>query len=326
MAHEDYYDILGVKRDADAAEIRRAYRRLAKQYHPDRNPGNPAAEGKFKKVQEAYGVLGSAEKRKDYDAYGSAAVGDVRTRPGGQSVYTWGGGSTIDLDDLEDLFTAFGKGGGPRASVFEQIFGRGGHDRRAAGPRPAQRGRDIEQPVRLSFEQAVFGTTVDVVLQHSGGDRRRETLNVKIPPGVSDGQRIRIRGKGQSGEGGGPPGDLHLICQVASHPEFRREGADILATVPVSLTDAVLGGRITVPTLEGPVTMTLPPGSSSATRLRLRGRGVPKERGERGDQIVTIEIRVPRALSPRQRELFEELRRCEREPVEPATDNVGVHP
>ncbi|RJP32271.1 MAG: hypothetical protein C4547_14135 [Phycisphaerales bacterium] len=308
MAHEDYYKILGVSKDADDATIRRAYRRLAKQYHPDRN-SSPDAVRKFKEVQEAHAVLSDPEKRKQYDRFGRAAVGGVSSGPRGERVYTWGGESQINMDDLEDLFAAFGgRGGGNRASIFDQIFGGRG---RGPSQEPAQRGQDLEQTVDLTFDQALHGASVSVTL-HDGGSGRRQTLDVKIPPGVADGQKIRLRGKGQPGAGGGPPGDLHLICRVEPHPVFGRHGDDIHCTVDVSVTDAVLGGRIEVPTLEGPVQMTVPPGSSSGARLRLRDRGAPRPDGTRGSQVVTLRVVVPTGLEPEERSCYETLRDIER--------------
>ncbi len=310
MAHEDYYTILGVPRDADDATIRRAYRRLAKEYHPDRN-NSPDAVRKFQEVQEAHSVLSDAEKRRQYDRFGRAAVGGVKSGPQGERVYTWGGGSQINMDDLEDLFSAFGGrgAGGGRASVFDQIFG-GGRGRAAAAQHPQQRGQDIEQTVQLSFDQSLRGTSVALTLQEGGGGRR-QTLDVKIPPGVADGQKIRLRGKGQPGMGGAAPGDLLLVCRVAPHPTFSRHGDDIHCTVDVPVTTAVLGGRIDVPTLEGPVAMTVPPGSSSGARLRLRDRGAPRADGSRGNQVVTLRVTVPAGLEPEERSHYEALREIE---------------
>jgi len=211
------------------------------------------------------------------------------------------------MDDMEDLFTAFGGGGGG-ASIFDQIFG-GGNRRR--GPAP-QRGADIEQAVDLTFEQAVFGTGISVVLHQTGAGTGRQTLEVKIPAGVADGQRIRVKGKGQPGPGGGSAGDLHLVCRVQPHQRFTRAGPDIHVTVPVNVCEAALGAKIDVPTLDGVVTMTLPPGSSGGTRLRLKGRGVPRPSGRgRGDQYVTIRIVVPEELTSQQRQLYEALQAAE---------------
>ncbi|MCC7292292.1 MAG: J domain-containing protein [Phycisphaerales bacterium] len=338
MPQDDYYAILGVARTASADEIKRAYRKLAKQHHPDRNPGNPSAERKFKEVQQAYSVLGDATKRADYDAYGSVGVGRVQTDPGGRRVYTWGEGQAVNVEDLEDLFSAFGgAGGGRHASIFDQIFGghdgarasagasgragpRGGSSSGRGGPRspwaqprqaePPQSGEDVTEEVSLSFEQAVFGTNLQLTVQRPDG--RRETLDVRIPPGVCEGQRIRIKGRGESGGGGGQPGHLYLVCRIRPHPIFTRDGLDLHVTLPVTISEAALGAKIEVPTLDAAVTMTLPPGTSSGTKLRVKGKGVAAgAAGERGDLIVTTQIVVPKDLTPRQKELLTLLQNTE---------------
>ena len=298
MGRDDYYTTLGVAKSASQDEIKRAYRKLAKQYHPDRNPGDKAAEAKFKEVQEAYEVVGDAQKRQEYDRFGRGGVGRWQDQPHGQRVYTWGGGSQVNLDDLEDLFTAFG-GSGSGASVFSNFFGR-----RHREPAP-RRGADVEEITSLPFEQAIHGATVEVdIADRAGG--RHETLSVKIPPGVENGKRIRLRGRGHPGENGGPAGDLYLICSVRPHKFFERHGADIHIEVPVSLTEAALGAKVDVPTIDGTMTMTLPAGTSGGTKLRLRGKGVPRGKsGERGDQIAIIRVVAPRNLTPEQRQLFE---------------------
>jgi DnaJ-class molecular chaperone len=303
----DYYEVLGVDRKASADEIKRAYRRLIKKYHPDRNPDDPSAEGRFKEVQAAYDVLGNKEKRAEYDQFGEAAVGHWQTEPTGQRVYTWGSGSQIPYDDLQDLFSAFG-GGASGASVFGDLFG-GGRARtgrrRKARPTPTP-GRDEERVVRLSFEEAVRGTTVEVPVSQDG--KKRETLQVRIPAGVEDGKRIRIRGRGGSGRAGGAAGDLYLRCEVGRHPYYRRQGRDIHVDLPVSIVEAALGAKVEVPTLSGPVTLTIPPGTSSGARLRLRGKGIQPPDGAAGDQIVDVQVVAPRSLNETQQRILEQLR------------------
>jgi DnaJ-class molecular chaperone len=301
------YEVLGVKQSASQDEIKRAYRRLAKEYHPDRNPNDASAEGKFKEVQQAYEILGNAEKRADYDRFGEAGVGEWATGPQGQRVYQWGGGSSINMDDLEELMSAFGGGGGPRASVFEQIFG-GPRGRRAA----PQRGADEAGSVSLSFRQAFDGAIVTVQLSKRG-DGRNETLDVKIPAGVEDGQKIRIAGRGHTGRHGGPAGDFYLVCRVQRHPYFTRHGADIHLDVPISVCESALGAKIDVPTMGGPVTLSVPEGTASGRKLRLKGRGFPKRGGsERGDQYAIIRVVPSESLTEEQRRLYEKLRDLER--------------
>lgn len=303
----DYYEILGVPRTASEEEIKRAYRKLAKQYHPDRNPNDASAESKFKEVQQAYGVIGDPKKRKQYDEFGEAAVGEWATDPRGQKVYQWGGGSKINAEDLEDLFSAFGRN--EHADVFDQFFG-GGQRGTRRRPRP-ERGNDIEQDIRLSFEQAVHGATVAVRLRSERNDHV-SSLEVKIPPGVEDGQRIRVKGQGRPGRLGGPAGDLFLACHVTPHPYFSRQGRDILLEVPVTVTEAVLGARLEVPTIHGNATMTLPPGTMSGTRLRMKGRGIAGGgRESAGDQYVVVTIVPPKTLTPEEQELYLRLKQLD---------------
>lgn len=293
--------MLGVNRSATADEIKRAYRALAKKHHPDRNPGDASAEARFKEVQHAYSVLSDAKKRQQYDQYGDVAVGEWQTRPTGERVYQWGDGSAVRGEDLEDLFSAFGGQGGG-SGIFEQIFGnfnRGGT--RTASPRRAV---DEEHPIRLTFDQAVRGTTLSLDLTQGGG--RRERIDVKIPPGVEEGQKIRVRGRGP-GSNGGSPGNLILVCRIDPHPYFRREGADVYVDVPVSVTEATLGAKVDVPTIDGRATVSLPPGTPSGAKLRLKGRGVVRRNGEHGDQYVVVQIAPPKSLGDEERTLIEKL-------------------
>jgi len=299
----DFYKTLGVERNATADEVKRAYRQLTKQFHPDRNPDDPEADRRFKEVQEAYAVLGDKDKRAEFDQFGDAAVGHWETGPTGQRVYTWGTGTQIPVDDLEDLFTAFGGG----ASVFGDIFGRGGGRtarRRRPAPTPA-RGENVERGVNLSFEHAIHGTNVEVDVARDG--QKRQTLDVKIPPGVEDGQRIRVKRGGMPGQNGGSPGDLFLRCSVRPHAYFRREGLEILVDLPISIAEAALGAKVEVPTTAGAVEMTVPPGTSSGAKLRLRGKGLRNAAGETGDQIVVIRVVSPQSLTDPQRRLLQEL-------------------
>lgn len=302
----DHYEVLGVKREATADEIKRAYRSLAKKYHPDRNPNDPSAEAKFKEVQHAYSVLNDPKKRAQYDQYGDVAVGEWQTRPTGEQVYQWGDGSSVRSEDLEDLFSAFGgsgRGGGVGESIFEQIFGGARRGGRAAAP---QAPSEELHPVELTFEQAVNGTTLSLRIARPG--RGEETIDVKIPPGVENGQKIRVRGQG-AGRDGRQAADIILVIHERPHKYFRREGADVFLDVPVSVPEAVLGAKIEVPTVLGRGTVTLPPGTPGGARLRLRGQGAPKRgSSERGDQYVIIQIVPPKTLTDDEKKLFERLR------------------
>ena len=308
MAKRDYYEVLGVSRTASAEEIKRAHRRLVRQYHPDINKKDPQAEAKFKEVQEAYDVLSDPQKRANYDQFGHAGVGVApegpttdpfeafrraqqhgrrRTRPGPGRV------SVEDFDFSGDAGFA---------SIFEQMFGAGVRPGGTVRPAPL-RGADIEHEVSLSFEQAARGTTLPLQISRDG---QVQTIDVKVPPGVNDGSRVRIRGHGQQGPGGA--GDLYIITRVAPHPYFRREGLDIYVDVPISVWEAMLGTKVQVPTLDGPVSLTIPPGTSSGTRLRIRGRGIARGQ-EKGDQYVLPRIIVPRDLSEEDRRTIENLAR-----------------
>ena len=307
MSLKDYYEVLGVSRSASADEIKRAYRRLAKQYHPDRNPDDPSAEAKFKEVQAAHDVLKDPQKRSQYDRFGPAAVGNWQTDPGGQRVYTWSdGGPTISFDDMEDLFSAFGGLGGAGeagAGPFADVFGREGRGRRRRAP--AQRGLDLERPVNLSFEQAARGTSVEV--DRVAGDGRRQTIQVKIPAGVKDGQRIRLKGKGQPGLNGGPPGDLYLAVTVRPHRLFRRDGLDVYVDVPLTIAQASLGDKVDIPTLAGEVTLTIPPGTNGGSKLRLAGHGIKPAKGAAGDLYAVVRVAAIRNPTERQARLLREL-------------------
>lgn len=311
----DHYQTLGVSKKASLEEIKRAYRRLAKKYHPDRNPDDPTAAARFKEVQKAYEILKDAEKRAQYDQFGEAAVGQWATNQRGQKVYQWGGGSSVSIDDIEDLMSAFG--GGRHANIFDEIFGnspRRKTGRRAAAPEP-QRGTDVQQAVSLSLEDVLQGTTVSVRSQ-SSTSARLQTLDVKIPPGVDDGQKIRLKGRGGAGRNGGPAGDLLLVCSIRKHPYLQRQGPDLLVDVPVSITEAALGASIEVPSLEGPTTVTLPAGTPSGRKLRLVGKGLVKpDRSGRGDLYAMIKIVPPTDLTDEQRQLYEQLRNSD--PIDP---------
>ncbi|RIL07835.1 MAG: hypothetical protein DCC71_01780 [Proteobacteria bacterium] len=288
----DLYAVLGVPRDADADTIRKAYRQLARKHHPDVNPGDGAAEDRFKQVSEAYAVLSDTEKRKLYDEFGDVSLEagfDANAARAAQQMGGFGGpgpeGFGMPFEDL--LGTMFG---GARSA-------RG----RAGGRRAtmAWRGEDLEVALELDFLEAARGTTrqLSVARPDAAGNPQIERVSVRIPPGVDEGGRIRVPGKGAEGGGGGPPGDLYARIRVRPHAFFRRDGRNILLDLPVTIAEATLGARIEIPTLEGTATVSVPAGSDSGRRLRLRGKGIadPKS-GARGDLYATVQIRVPVGL------------------------------
>ena len=296
----DYYRALGVSPDASPADITKAYRALARQLHPDRNPDDPAAEERFKQVSAAYDVIGDATKRKQYDEIRRLAAGGnpfAAPGPGGSHSFQFSG-----ADGVGDLFTnLFGTGGGP------------------PGTHRPQRGPDHQAQISLSFSEALKGTTTSVAV---GERSARVQIKVRIPPGVSDGQRIRLRGKGGAGDAGGPPGDLYVIVRAGEHPLFGREGDDLTLIVPVSFAEAALGARIEVPTFEGePVTVRLPAGTRSGQTLRVRGRGVPTGSGT-GDLLVTVEVVVPEKLNAAQRRALKDF--AEATKGRPLREHLGL--
>lgn len=317
MAKRDYYEVLGVPKGASIDEIKKAYRKIAVKYHPDRNPDDKEAEEKFKEATEAYEVLSDPEKRKMYDQFGHAGPGGGFGGAGAQSTGWSNGGQTVNF---EDFFGGAGpRGGGGRGGAgsgfmrmsLDEIMdalrggGRGG-TRTRRRPRSAARGQDVQHDLQLHFVEAIHGTTKTLkIAQGPGGSEGAETIDIKIPPGVKDGQKIRVKGKGQTGPGG--QGDLYIVCHVRAHPFFRREGNDIHVDVPISVTESVLGGKVDVPTLDGLTTVTVPPGTPSGRKLRLRGQGVEGRDGDRGDQYVAIKVVPPSDISDEGKELIEKF-------------------
>ncbi|WP_424212926.1 molecular chaperone DnaJ [Streptomyces sp. BI20] len=370
FVEKDYYKVLGVPKDATEAEIKKAYRKLAREFHPDANKGNAEAEERFKEISEANDVIGDPKKRKEYDE-ARALFGSGGFRPGPGA----GGGSfNFDLGDLFGGQGAAGQGaggfGGGLGDVFGGLFNRGGAGGAGTRAQP-RRGQDIESEVTLSFTEAVDGATVPLrmssqapckacsgtgdkngtprvcptcvgtgqvsrgsgggfsltdpcadcrgrgliaetpcdVCKGSGRAQSARTMQVRVPPGVSDGQRIRLRGKGAPGERGGPAGDLFVVVHVDAHPVFGRKGDNLTVTVPVSFTEAALGGEVRVPTLAGPtVTLKLPAGTPNGRTMRARGKGAVRKDGTRGDLLVTVEVAVPDQLSDKAREALESYR------------------
>jgi molecular chaperone DnaJ len=277
---KDYYAVLGLKKDASKDDIKRAYRKLAQKYHPDANKGDPAAEARFKEISEAHSVLANDSKRAEYD--------EMRRlfEAGGERIYGFGpnrgGGVRVNVGDVF--------GDERIGSIFDDLIG-GGFGFR-------QPGTDVETETTLTFDEANEGA----VLTLTGGTK------VRVPAGVADGARIKVAGKGQVAANGGPPGDLYVRVHVEPHPVFARtSNGDLTLTLPVTFTEAALGAKIEVPTLDGSVTVKVPAGSSSGKTLRVRGKGGPRPRGGKGDLLVKLNVEVPQKLARKEKDLLEQL-------------------
>ncbi len=367
---KDYYKALGVPKNASAADVKKAYRRLAQKWHPDANRGNKEAEERFKEISAAYDVLGDPEKRQQYDrvrdmaasGFGGfrGAPGGARARPGaGFPFGAEGFGGFADVGDLGDLFDVFGG------------RGRGGRTR----TRQAGRGADLQTEIRVEFEDSLRGVTVPLRIQGpaqcpvckgsgaepgtapdvcpqcqgtgtvaenqgffsmsrscprcggtgqiiedpckrcrgSGSVRATREFSVRVPPGVKDGQRIRVRARGEAGPPGSRPGDLFVIVRVAPHPLFGRRDSDLTIQIPVTFAEAALGANLRVPTLNGPVTLKIPAGTASGKTFRVRGKGAPRAKGGAGDLLVTVQVDVPQKLSKEEKDLLSRLQEVQRE-------------
>ena len=297
----NYYQLLGLTSGASADEIRKAYRKLARKYHPDVNKADDAAT-KFSEIQEAYDVLSDAEKRKAYDRFGSSGVGVGGPRgQGGSGGWPGGAGvsSNVSSEDLESIFSEmFGGGSGVGG------FGAGAPQGRRAKQGPV-RGSDLKLPMKISFQTAVLGGKEEVALEQPGG--QRQTITVTIPAGIESGGKLRLRGHGNPGQSGGDAGDLLLVITVGAHPYFRRNGLDILLDVPISISEAALGCSVTVPLLQGSVDLKVPAGSTSGQKLRVKGQGIKTPKGTSGDFYAVIQIVAPKSLSDEARLGLEEL-------------------
>lgn len=294
MKYQDYYKTLGVARDASADELKKAYRKLARKYHPDVAKGDEA-EAEFKRVTEAYEVLGDEDKRKRYDSFGANWKSGQDFRPP-QGFEGFGG---VGADGFGDL--------GGFSDFFEMFFGR---DRGGAGHGDgfhsrSAKGHDVEANLHITLEEAYHGAKKTINLQSSSGVRK---YDVKIPAGAKHGSRIRLSGQGGQGAGRGPAGDLFLRIDISPHPIYEtRNGHDLEVELPVTPWEAALGAKVKVSTLDGPATLTLAPGTQSGNALRLRGKGLPQGKGEKGDLLARVRIVVPKDLSKAERKLFKEL-------------------
>jgi DnaJ-class molecular chaperone len=293
----DYYEVLGVKKSASDDEIKKAYRKLAREFHPDRNPGDKKAESKFKEVQEAYDVLSDSTKRSQYDRFGTVGPDGGGAGPGGGGFrWQWGGpggeAQQVDPEAAADLFRQFFGGGGGGfggAGDVEDLFGRRTTRGRSRGRRTTA-APEVESEVTIPFLTAALGGTINVQV-----DGRE--LSVKIPAGVTDGQAMRLQGQAPGG------GNLKLVLRIQPHPYFRREGNNVILDVPISISEAILGAKVDVPTLDGTkLSVKVPAGTSSGARLRLRGKGIAG-----GDQFIEIKVAVPSTVNDRGRKLIEEF-------------------
>ncbi len=316
MEFKDYYQTLGLGKSASSKEIEQAYRKLARKFHPDVNPGDKAAEGRFKEINEAYEVLGDPDKRRKYDELGANWRQYEQAQQAGQSPFgdvRWGarggqpgGFRTINEDELREMF-----GGEHPFSEFFQAFFSGGqpadrHGRSARGTR-ARTGRDVEEEIDLSLDEAMRGATRRLALKHDG---HAHTVDVRIPAGVGDGSRVRVPGEGEPGAAGGRAGDLYLRVRLGPDPRFERRGRDLYTQVAVPVTAAVLGGEADVQTVgDRPLRLKIPPMTQNGQVFRLKGHGMPVvgKPAERGDLYATVNVTLPKQLTPEQRRHYEEL-------------------
>jgi DnaJ-class molecular chaperone len=320
MDFKDYYATLGVAKTATDKEIKQAFRKLARKFHPDVNPGDKSAESRFKEINEAYEVLGDAEKRRKYDELGANwrayehAADQGGPPPGFEQFWQTGGRGgtyrTVSPEEMQDLFGD----DNPFSDFFKTFFGGGGQARHSTGRTPRNRvraGSDVEHPIELTLDEAFQGTQRRLSLKHDGHSR---TIDVRIPAGVRDQARVRVSGEGQPGSNGGKAGDLYLRIQLKPHAVFTREGDDLATRVTVPLTTAVLGGEVAVPSIGGgSVRLKVPPTTQGGQRFRLRGQGMPvsSKSGDRGDLYVTVDVQLPKALTDEQRKHFEALQALE---------------
>jgi curved DNA-binding protein len=300
MASKDYYNILGVGKNASDEEIKKAYRKLAMKYHPDRNPNKKEAEERFKEINEAYAVLSDKEKRKQYDSFGAEGFQQRFTQ---EDIFR---GFNME-EILSNLFGGRGRRefrfGGRSGFDFGDVFGRqAGYQDMGRMP---QRGEDIVYEIAISLEEAASGGEKRVSYRKNG---KVEEISVKIPRGIPSGKKLRLSGKGMEGRNGGPQGDLYLQVSIKEHPFFKREGDNLLVEKEINFSEAVLGTTIEVPTLEGTKKVKIPPGTQSHTKMRLKGLGIPHFQGEgKGDEYVKVIVKIPKKVTEKSRGLIQEL-------------------
>jgi curved DNA-binding protein len=310
---KDYYQSLGVSRDASQEDIRKAFRKLAREYHPDVAKDKKAAEEKFKEINEAYEVLSDPAKRKKYDTLG--ANWNRAQPPPGAGPFGGRGFRGQNGEEFEFHF-----GGTGFSDFFEQFFGGAGQDgfgyedfaqaRRGGAAAGPSRGKDIEGDIMVTLNEAFQGSVRTISFQRRNrqtGKAASESFRVRIPVGVTEGQLIRVPGKGEEGFNGGAPGDLYLRVRFAQHPDFRVRGSDLYYDLDLAPWEAVLGTNVTIPALDGPVTVRIPPGTGTGQQLRIRGKGLPAAGGARGDLYAVITIQAPAEVSTQERELWQQL-------------------
>lgn len=293
---EDYYATLNVSRTASSDEIQQAYRKLVRQYHPDMNPDDDTAKDKFQEVQKAFEVLNDPQKRDMYDRYGSAYEQMGQGGAGPQTWSTGGAGPNVDIN-LEDLFGSAGLGGGGFADIFKGFGQRG---KRTAPRSTPTKGAHLEQELTVPFTTAVLGGEAQIAVRRNDG--QVETIQVKIPAGIESGKKIRLRGQGQSSQNGGPSGDILIKVLVAPHPHFRRQGKRLDVRVPITLAEAISGAKIDVPTPHGSISLSIPAGTTSGSKLRIKGHGVKPASGEAGDLFAEVMVDIPKDLSDEDRD------------------------
>jgi DnaJ-class molecular chaperone len=299
---EDYYEVLGVARNATPEEIHKAYRNLARRYHPDLNPDNEEAKKRFQEVQHAFEVLKDPKKREMFDRYGESFESMGGAGPGGPWRARPGAGPQGGFTefDFSEMFGEGGEGAGGFAEMFRQFTRRPGRRAGTGGTR----GTNIEHELHIPLRTAVSGGNAQLSVRRRSG--KVETINVRIPAGIEDGKKIRLRGQGESATASGQPGDILITVRVAPHPYFQRQGRDLIVRVPVTLREALLGAKIDVPTPHGTVTVTIPPGTSGGRRLRIKGHGVPTNNGS-GDLYAEVQILLPETIDEPTRSAIERL-------------------